>query len=329
MDRRRAILALASCSGALAVAPALSQPAKPRRIGLLSPLGQGDPQTQSRLAAFEQELGRLGWKKGADVLLDYRFADGHATRAGQLAKELLDLHPEVVVAFGTSSAAALRQQTLSIPIVFAQVVDPVAAGFVTNLARPEGNITGFTQFDSSIGEKWLQAIKECAPKVNRVALVFDPTNPAWTAHVRAVESAAKKFAVKLVPVSAKDAADLEKQITSFAASPNGALVIVPGAVTTTHSKVIVSLAARHRLPAVYPYSFHTANGGLMSYGVDLLSLYRGAASYVDRILKGAKPSDLPIQQPTRFELTVNLKTARALGITVPQSLLQQADKVIQ
>jgi len=329
MDRRRAILALASCSGALAVAPALSQQAKARRIGLLSPLGQGDPQTQSRLAAFEDELRRLGWRKGTDVALDYRFADGNATRVGLLAKELLDLQPDVVVALGGSSATAFRQQTLSVPIVFVQVADPIAAGFVTNLARPEGNITGFTNFDSSIGGKWLQAIRECAPKVNRVALVFDPTNPEWTAYVRAVEVAAKTFPVKLVPAGAKDAADLERQITSFAASPDGALVILPGAVTTTHRKVIISLAARHRLPAIYPYSFHTASGGLMSYGVELLSLYRGAASYVDRILKGAKPGDLPIQQPTRFELTVNLKTARALGITIPQSLLQQADKVIQ
>jgi len=177
MDRRRAILALASCSGALAVAPALSQQAKARRIGLLSPLGQGDPQTQSRLAAFEDELRRLGWRKGTDVALDYRFADGNATRVGLLAKELLDLQPDVVVALGGSSATAFRQQTLSVPIVFVQVADPIAAGFVTNLARPEGNITGFTNFDSSIGGKWLQAIRECAPKVNRVALVFDPTNP--------------------------------------------------------------------------------------------------------------------------------------------------------
>ena len=326
MDRRRTIVALACWGAALRVAPVRSQQAKVRRVGLLTPLAKSDPQTQARIAAFEQELGRLGWKKGADVALEYRFADSNAARIGVLAKELLDLQPEVLVAFGTSPATAFRQQTLSVPIVFVQVVDPVAAGFVTNLARPEGNITGFTHLDATIGGKWLQALRECAPKVSRVALVFDPSNPAWTAYVRSVEAAAKN--IKLVPLSAKDAGELEKQISDFAGAPDSALVVLPGAVTTTHRNVIISLAARLRLPAVYPYSFHTASGGLISYGIDLLHLYRGAASYVDRILRGAKPADLPIQQPTRFEITVNLKTAKALGITIPPSLLQQADKVI-
>lgn len=329
MNRRRAILALTAWSCTLVLAcPARSQQARMRRVGLLTPLAKNDPQTQSRIAAFEQELARLGWKTGADITLEYRFADSNASRIGALAKELLDQQPDVLVAFGTSPATAFRQQTLSVPIVFVQVVDPVAAGFVTNLARPEGNITGFTHLDSTIGGKWLQALRECAPKVTRVALVFDPSNPAWTAYVRSVEAAAKNYTTKLVPLSARDVGELERQIRDFAGPPDSALVILPGAVTTTHRNVIISLAARYRLPAVYPYSFHTASGGLISYGIDLLHLYRGAASYVDRILKGAKPADLPIQQPTRFEITVNLKTAKALGLTVPQSLLQQADKVI-
>ena len=327
MDRRQAIFAL-GCLSLIAV-PAWSQRAKQARIGVLVSVRSADPEIQSRVAVFEGELAKIGWKKGSNLLIDYRFAEGDASRLVPLGKQLLDLQPDLVVAFAESAAATFRQLTLSLPIIFVQVPDPVAAGFVTNLARPEGNITGFTNMDAPVGAKWLQAIKECAPKVNRVAIVFDPINPAWRAYVRAIELAARNSGLKLLPLTASTAEEMAARIDDFAKSPNGALLVLPGALTTNHRTVIISAAARHHLPAIYPYSFHTASGGLMSYGVDLPSLYRGAASYVDRMLKGAKPADLPVQQPTQFEFVINLKTAKALGITIPSSLLQQADKVIQ
>jgi putative tryptophan/tyrosine transport system substrate-binding protein len=229
----------------------------------------------------------------------------------------------------TSAATALRQLTLSIPIVFVQVPDPVAAGFVTNLARPDGNITGFTNFEFSIGGKWLQIIKECVPKVSRAAIIFDPGNPSWTAYMRAIEAAAPNVGVELTPIGVRSATELEREIAMFAKLPNGALIAMPSPVTTTHRDLIIALAARHHLPAIYPYDYFAASGGLMSYGVDVLDLYRRAASYVDRILKGAKPADLPIQLPTKYALVVNMKTAKALGIKFPNSVTLLAEKVIE
>jgi len=328
MNRRKALVGLVSLGGAFAVAPAQSQP-KPRHIGVLVAVRRADAESQSRVAAFEDGLAKLGWKKGANLLIDYRFTDGDPSRLAPQAKELLGSNPEVAVAFTESSASALRQLTLSVPIVFVQVPDPVAAGFVTNLARPEGNITGFTNFDAAIGTKWLQIIKEFAPKVNRIAIVFGPTNPSWRAYVRSIEAAAKTTGIELSPLAVTGPAEIETEVGRFASAPNGALLVLPGTVTVTHRAVITSVALRHRLPAIYPYRYHAVGGGLMSYGVDLDSLYRGGASYVDRILKGAKPADLPIQQPRRFEFVINLKTAKAMGMSVPHSLLQQADTIIQ
>ena len=235
----------------------------------------------------------------------------------------------MIVAAGTFAATALRQQTLSIPIVFVQVPDPVAAGFVTNLARPEGNITGFTNFEFSIGGKWLEVIKECAPGVSRVALVFDPANPSWAAYVRTIEAAAPSFNVHLTPAGVRDATEIETDITAFAREPNGALVVLPGPVTVQDRGPIIAMAARHRLPAIYPYRLFVTNGGLMSYGGDLADPYKQAASYVDRLLKGAKPADLPVQLPTKFELVINLKTAKALRLTVPPTLRARAGEVIE
>jgi len=305
------------------------QAGKVRQIGVLSGNAKTDRELQSRLSTFGQRLRELGWKDGSNLRIEYRFGEGDATRLPQLARELLDLRPDVVVALGTTAATAFRQQTLSIPIVFVQVPDPVAAGFVTNLARPDGNITGFTNFEFSIGGKWLQAIKECAPKTSHVLVVFDPANPSWTAYMRAIEASAPKFGVQLTPAGAHNAAELEHEIGMFAKLPNGALVVLPSVVATTHRERIISLAARHHLPAIYPYSFFTASGGLMSYGVDLPDLHRRAASYVDRILKGATPADLPIQQPTKFELVINLKTAKELGLKIPQTMLARAERVIE
>jgi putative ABC transport system substrate-binding protein len=234
-----------------------------------------------------------------------------------------------VLASGALAANALRQQTLSIPIVFVQVVDPVSAGFVTNLARPEGNITGFTNFEFSVGGKWLQLLKECAPSVDRIAVVFDPANPTWAAYLRTIEAAAPSFGVRLIPAGVRDAAEITQRVATFARDPNGALVVLPSPVTIRHREAIIVAAARHRLPTIYPYRFFTVDGGLMSYASDVLDSYRRAASYVDRILRGAKVAELPVQQPIKYELTINVKTVKTLGLAVPDSLLARADEVIE
>ena len=281
------------------------------------------------VAAFRKGLEEFGWTDGRNIRIDYRFGGGDATLMPKLAKELVELRPDMIVAATTTAATAVRQLTLSIPIVFVQVPDPVAAGFVTNLARPDGNITGFTNFEFSIGGRWLQVIKECAPGVSRVAVVFDPANPAWAAYMRTIETAAPSFNVHLTPAGVRDAAEIETNFTAFAREPNGALVVLPSPVNTQQRETIIAMAARHRLPAVYPYRYFVTNGGLMSYGVDLPDLYKQAASYVDRLLKGAKPADLPVQLPTKFEFIINLKTAKSLGLTVPSSLLATANEVIE
>jgi putative ABC transport system substrate-binding protein len=277
----------------------------------------------------QRRFAELGWTDGHNVRIEYRFGGGDATRMPQLAKELLELRPDAVLAATFSAATAMRQQTLSIPIVFVQVVDPVSAGFVTNLARPEGNITGITNFEFSIGEKWLQLIKECAPTVSSVAIIFDPANPTWAPYLRTLEAAAPKLGMQLTPVGVTNAADIERDITAFSRNPNGAIVVVPAPVTVNQRDKIIAMAAQHRLPAVYPFRFYPLSGGFVSYGVDLLESYRRAASYVDRILKGAKPADLPVELPTKFELVINLKTAKALGLAVPNTLLVSADEVIE
>ena len=327
--RRRQLLLTA---GSLLIAPFATiaqQAAKLRRIGVLTVNGKADSEVRSQMAAFVKGLQELGWKEGNNLHIDYRYGENDSSRMFQLAKELLALRPDVIFAATNPAAVAARQQTLSIPIVFAQVPDPIATGFVTNLARPNGNITGFTNFEFSIGEKWLQVIKECAPKTKNVAVVFDPTNSSWTAYLRPIEAAAPRFGVQLTPVGARDAVELRDGIGAFAKLPNGALIIVPAPVTVGNRELTVSLAAQHRLPAIYPYQFFTASGGLTSYGVDLPDLYRRAAVYVDRILKGAKPADLPIQQPTKLEFVINLKTAKTLGLTIPPSILVRADRVIE
>ena len=244
-------------------------------------------------------------------------------------KELVDSRPDVIVASGSPPAIVLRQKTLSIPIVFVQISDPVATGLVTNLARPEGNITGFTNFEHSIGEKWLQTLKDCAPKLVRAAVVFESATQTWPSYLRAIEAAAAKMAIQLTPAGAGSAAEIEREIEAFAKLPNGGLVVLPAALTREHRKLIISLAAKHRLPAIYPYAFFAADGGLISYGADLLDQFQRTATYVDRILRGAKPADLPIQLPTKYEVVVNRKTAKALGLSIPQSVLLRADRVIE
>jgi putative ABC transport system substrate-binding protein len=329
MKRREFITLLGGAAATWPLTARAQQPDRMRRIGYVTSNAESDPEPQLWVAAFRKGFEELGWTDGRNVRIDYRFGGGDPTLVPKLVKELIALRPEVIVAATTPAATAVRQQTLSIPVVFVQVPDPVAAGFVTNLARPEGNITGFTNFEFSIGGRWLQAIKECAPGVSRVAVVFDPANPSWAAYLRTIEAAAPSFNVQLTPVGVSNVEEIETNITSFAREPHGALVVLPSAVTTLHRGPTIAMAARHRLPAVYPYRFFVTNGGLMSYGVDVPGLYKQAASYVDRLLKGAKPADLPVQLPTKFELVINLKTAKALGLDVPQTLLGRADEVIE
>jgi putative ABC transport system substrate-binding protein len=316
-----AMLALARSAGA-------QQPKRMRVVGmLLGPAGT-DKEVVARTVALEKRLGELGWKRGQNIRLEYRFGGGEESKMPGLAKELLALSPDVVVAGGTAAANAFRQQTLSVPIVFAQVSDPVGARLVTNLARPEGNITGFTNFDYPMAEKWLETLKECAPRTTRVGVLFDPGNTSWIGFLRVLETSAPKFGVTLTPTGVRTPGEMEERIAAFAKTPQDALIVIPGVLTINQRAQIISLAARHRLPAIYPYQFFATSGGLMSYGVRLLDLYAGAAVYVDRILRGAKPADLPIQNPTTFELTINLKTAKALGLSIPQSLLARADHVV-
>jgi len=329
MRRRDLIKGIAGSAAAWPLAAGAQPNDRVRRIGVLDPEAENDPESQTLIGEFTQRLQELGWTSGRNVRIDFRFGGADAMRISMLASELVEGHPDVIIAVGYPSAAALRQQSLSLPIVFVRVVDPVSAGFVTNLARPEGNITGFTNFEFSVGGKWLQLLKQCAPTIGRIAVVFDPANPSWTAYLRTIEAAASSFGVQLTPAGVHDAAEIKQRVATFAREPNGAVVVFPSPVTIQYRESIIAATAEQRLPAIYPYRFFAVDGGLMSYGASVLEPYRGAASYADRILKGAKVAELPVQQPTKYQLVINLTTANALNLIVPQSLLASADEVIE
>jgi ABC-type uncharacterized transport system substrate-binding protein len=289
-----------------------------------------DPETKARLAGFRQGLEKRGWSEGRNVRIDYRFAPAGA-QAQVLAKELVALQPDVIFAQGTPVIAALQRESSTIPIVFAGVADPIGSGFIASLARPGGNITGLMQYEASVTGKWLAMLKEIAPSLVRAAFVVNPkTATYYDYYLRAGEALAPSLGIDVVfsPVK-NDAADIERAIESFASEPNGGLVLLPDISAIVHRDLIITLAARHKLPSVYFQRLFVASGGLMSYGVDFVDLSRQAVSYVDRILRGDKPADLPVQAATRFETTVNLKTAKALGLTVPPGLLVAADEVIE
>jgi len=299
--KRRDFITLLGGAATWPLAAPAQQGERMRRVGFLISTEETDQEARNWITAFQRRFAELGWTDGHNVRIEYRFGGGDATRMPQLAKELLELRPDAVLAATSSAATAMRQQTLSIPIVFVQVADPVSAGFVTNLARPEGNITGITNFEFSIGEKWLQLMKECAPAVSSVAVIFDPANPTWAPYLRTLEAAAPTFGIQLTPAAVTNAAEIERDITAFSRKPNGAIVVIPAPVTVNQRDKIIAMAAQHRLPAVYPFRFYALSGGFVSYGIDLPESYRRAASYVDRILKGAKPADLPVELPTKFE----------------------------
>jgi putative ABC transport system substrate-binding protein len=300
-----------------------------RRIGVLMNLGSDDAEGQARNAAFLQGLQELGWTVGRNVRIEYRWGAGDAELFRRYASELVALAPDVILAGGGAVVPSLLQATRTVPIVFTGTPDPVGAGFVESLARPGGNATGFTIYEYGISGKWLELLKEIAPHVTRAAVIRDPAIAAGLGQWGAIQSVAPSLGVELRPLGVRDAGEIERAITAFAHSPNGGLIVTGSALAVVHRELITTLAARYRLPAVYTLPLMANAGGLISYGPDSIDPYRRAAGYVDRILKGEKPADLPVQAPTRYELVINLKTAKALGLTVPATLLARADEVIE
>jgi len=305
------------------------QPAGMRRIGVLMNATPDDLPSQASAAVFVQELHRLGWTDRRNVQIEFRWAGSDASRVRRYAAELVALAPAVILAIGGFGVGPLQHETRTIPIVFVSVADPVGSGFVTSLARPGGNTTGFANFEYGISAKWLELLKQIAPGVTRVAVLRDPALPAGSGLLGAMQSVAPSFGVDVSPIGANDAGEIESTVAAFARGTDGGLIATPNPAVLVHRELIITLAARHRLPTIYPFRFFVADGGLISYGPDTKDQYRHAAGYVDRILKGEKPADLPVQTPTKYELVINLKTATALGLTVPQSLLARADEVIE
>jgi putative ABC transport system substrate-binding protein len=327
--RRRAFLTLLGGATAWPLAARAQQSDQMRRIGVLMNLTADDPESITRLAAFHQGLQELGWTLGRNVRIDYRWGGGDTDRFRTLAAELVALKPDVILSAGSPTAAALQHTTRTVPIVFVTVVDPVGSGFVNSLARPDGNMTGFTVFEYSISGKWLELLKEIAPRVTRAAILRDPALIAGGGQFGAIQAMAPSVGMEVAPINMGDAGEIERRITAFAHSPNGGLIVTGSTLAAVHRDLIVALAARLKLPAVYFARYFAVGGGLISYGPDFIDQYRRVAGYVDRILKGEKPADLPVQAPTKYELVINLKAAKALGLTVPDNLLARADDVIE
>jgi putative tryptophan/tyrosine transport system substrate-binding protein len=328
MNKREFITLLGGAT-AWPVAARAQQSERMRCIGVLTPLAAGDPEGQVRIGAFLQGLQEFGWTIGSNTRIDYRWGADDTDRNRRYAAELVALAPDVILATGSSAVAALQQATRTVPIVFVQVIDPVGAGYVASLARPGGNATGFSLFEYGISGKWLELLKEIAPRVTRVAVLRDPAIAAGGGQLGALQSVAPSFGVELSPVGGPDASEIDRAITAFARGLNGGLIVTGSNLAVVHRKLITTLAARHRLPAVYAFRYFVTIGGLISYGPDSVNPYRRAAAYVDRILKGEKPADLPVQAPTKYELAINLKTAKAIGLEVPATLLARADEVIE
>jgi putative ABC transport system substrate-binding protein len=329
MQRREFITLLGGAAAAWPLAARAQQPERMRRIGVLTNLSAGDPEDHARNAAFLQELQRLGWTVGRNVQIDYRWGAGNADRNRRGAAELVALTPDVFLATGSPALEPLRQAAPSVPIVFMQVPDPVGAGLVESLARPGGNATGFSTADYGTSGKLLELLIEIAPNVKRVAVLRDDVAKAGVGQWAAIQTAAPRFGVELRPVGVSDPAEIERAVAAFAREPNGGLIVTESGPAIVHRELIIGLAVRHRLPTVYSQRFFVTEGGLISYGHDTIEPYRRAAGYVDRILKGEKPADLPVQAPTKFELVINIKTAKALGLTIPPSVLTRADEVIE
>jgi ABC-type uncharacterized transport system substrate-binding protein len=326
--RRREFIGLIGGATAMPFLAHAQQPERVRRIGVLIGVAD-DPEGQARLAAFRTGMLDWGWSEGRNIQMDVRFTTGHASQARDYAAELIKLGPDVILASTAPVVIALQQQTTTIPIVIAQVVDPVSSGFVNSLAHPGGNITGFVSLDFGMGAKWLEILKQIAPHVARVGVLRDPTTPGGAGQMGAIQAATSSFGVELKPLDARDARAIERGVSDFAQQPNAGLIVLSNPGASVHRELITTLAARFRLPAIYPYAFFVTGGGLISYGIDNYDLWHKAAEYVHRILKGEKPADLPVQVPTKYELVINLKAAKALGLKVPPELLARANNVIE
>ena len=326
--KRREFITLLGGAAVWPLAARAQQPDRVRRIGALYILGPDDQEAHARNVVFEQSLQQLGWTVGRNLQIDYRLAGGDPDRLRRYAEELVALAPDVIMSVGSVPIGPLLQATRTIPIVFSNVADPVGAGFVQSLARPGGNVTGFTNFEYSMSGKWVELLKQIAPHVSRVAVLRDSTVAAGLGQFGAIQTVAQSLGVDLTPVGVRDAVEIEHRITAFARSPDVGLIVTAGGLAARRD-VIIGLASRHKLPAVYPFRYYAVDGGLMSYGPETHDPIRRAAGYVDRILKGEKPADLPVQAPTKYELVINLKTAKALGLDVPPSLLARADEVIE
>jgi putative tryptophan/tyrosine transport system substrate-binding protein len=329
--KRRASIAALGGAAVWPLAARAQQPERMRRIGVLMPFAEGDPETQPRVTALRQGLAQLGWTEGGNIRIDYRWATpGDAEWTRRLAIELVDLHPDLILTDTTPLTAAALQQTRTIPIVFVQVGDPVGSGFVASIPRPGGNATGFNNMQVPLSSKWLELLKEVAPRTVRVAVLFNPaTAPYAQNFLDQFKAAAASIGVAAVASDVREPSEIETVIAAFAREPDGGLIVLPSLFMLAHHDLIIALAARHRLPAVYSSHYWSASGGLMSYGNVAADAFRQAAAYTDRILRGAKPADLPVQGPVKFELVINLKTAKALGLQIPPSLLARADEVIE
>jgi putative tryptophan/tyrosine transport system substrate-binding protein len=328
--RRRNFIACLGSAAAWPLAVRAQQGEQIRRIGVLLATGQKDPDTPNRIAAMRQALQGFGWSEGRNLWIDIRFGEGDTNLIQKHAVELVGSNPDAILVLGTIVVTALRQVTRSIPVVFVQVADPVQAGFVSSLSHPGGNITGFITYEFNMGGEWLELLKDISPGVTRVLFLLNPENTAqWAGYTRVFEAFGPTTGVRIVPGAVRDRDEIESVIDTFAREPDGGLLLPPDAITLVQQQLILRLAARHRLPAVYPYRAWAVNGGLLSYGIDVVDQFRRATSYINRILKGENPGDLPVQAPTEFKMVINLKTAKALGLEIPPTLLARADEVIE
>jgi ABC-type uncharacterized transport system substrate-binding protein len=329
MRRRKFLSVLGGAAAAWPLAARAQQSERMRRIGVLLPATADDPDFQARIGAFLQGLALLGWTIGSNVRIDTRWATSNTAEIRRHAAELVALAPDVILAHGASTVGPLLQMTRTVSIVFPIIGDPVGSGYVESLARPGGNATGFMSYEYSLSGKWLELLKQIAPGVKRVAVLRDAGNPTGIGQFGVIQGTAPSFGVEVSPFNVRDAAEMERAVAAFARSADGGLVVTGSALASLHRNLILTLAARHKLPAIFPERHFPAAGGLISYGPDFVDQYRRAAGYVDRILKGEKPADLPVQAPTQYELVINLKTAKALGLDVPATLLARADEVIE
>jgi putative ABC transport system substrate-binding protein len=329
MMRRREFIAGLGSTAAWPVLARAQQPERVRRVGVLMQLSEDDPLSKSIVSGFTQALADLGWTDDRNVRMDLRWAGGDINRMRALARELVGLQPDILVPYGTPATAALQRETRTIPIVFASVTDPVASGIVARLDRPSGNVTGYATNEASLGGKWLELLLEIAPSLKRAAIIFNPDTAPVSAHMPSLETAARSLKVALITAPVYSDVEIESRIATLGREPGAGIVVMPDTFTSVHRAPIISAAARNNVPAVYSLSVFARDDGLLSYGVDVVDLWRRAATYVDRILRGANPAELPVQFPAKFEMVVNLKAAKALGLTVPQSILLRADEVIE